>query len=194
MLIFPREVESMKYHYHPCYLHRVEEHLPSIWLYCDVGPSPVYTSLSVSIVSMPATFMTFIIHTYLHHLCIPAFFNNHLFRIYLSSKRKKKKKEEKKQVWACHLSSRLSPISRKTSCFSSSPLRSFLVEEGCFSFSSQNKGEDPQLSSFLIGYKVLIDCLFPIHSWLEPCLCQRFKFRFLKQSREKQTISNSLII
>src|SRR3954471_16843466 len=35
------------------------------------------------------------------------------------------------------------------------------------------------------GYKVLFDCLFPIPSWLEPCLYQRFKFRFLKWSREK---------
>src|SRR3954468_17493575 len=56
-----------------------------------------YTSLSVSIVSMHATFMTFIIHTYLHHLCILTFFNNHLFRIYLSSKRKKKRKKKKKK-------------------------------------------------------------------------------------------------
>src|SRR4051812_11228317 len=75
----------------------IEEHLPSIWWHCDVSPSPVYTSLSVSIVSMHATFMTFIIHTYLHHLCILAFFNNHLFRIYLSSKKRKKKKKEKKR-------------------------------------------------------------------------------------------------
>src|SRR3954462_10790130 len=134
----PEKFRARNTIHHPCYLHRVKEHLPSIWLYCDVGPSPVYTSLSVSIVSMHATFMTFIIRTYLHHLCILAFFNNHLFRIYLSSKKKKK------QIWACHLSNRLSPISRKNIfCFSSSPLRSFLVEEGCFSFSSQNEGENP---------------------------------------------------
>src|SRR3954467_7854945 len=80
----PEKFKARSTIHHPCYLHRVEEHLPSIWLHCDVSPSPVYTSLSVSIVSMHPTFMTFIIHTYLHHLCILAFFNNHLFRIYLS--------------------------------------------------------------------------------------------------------------
>src|SRR4051812_29891309 len=79
------------------YLHRVEEHLPSIWLYCDVGPSPVYTSLSVSIVSMHATFMTFIIHTYLHHLCILAFFNVDSYSLVqdISIPKKKKKKRKK---------------------------------------------------------------------------------------------------
>src|SRR4051812_43628546 len=120
----PEKLKACNTIHHLYYLHRVEEHLPSIWLYCDVGPSPVYTSLSVSIVSMHATFITFIIHTYLHHLCILAFFNNHLLRIYLSSKkRKKEKRKEKKQIWACPLSNRLSPISRKNIfSFSSSPL------------------------------------------------------------------------
>src|SRR3954464_7152956 len=96
MLSSPEKLKVCNTIHHPCYLHRVEEHLPSIWLHCDVGPSPVYTSLSVSIVSMHATFMTFIIHTYLHHLCILAFFNNYLFRIYLSSKKEKKGKKKKK--------------------------------------------------------------------------------------------------
>src|SRR4051812_46908903 len=128
----PEKLKARNTIHHPCYLHRVEEHLPSIWLYCDVSPSPVYILLSVSIVSMHTTFMTFIIHTYLHHLCILAFFNNHLFRIYLSSKKKKKRKEKRNMYGRVISPSRLSPISRKNiSCFSSSPLRSFLVEEGC---------------------------------------------------------------
>src|SRR3954468_7905914 len=92
----------MQHIHHPCYLHCVEEHLPSIWLYCDVGPPPVYTSLSVSIVSMHATFMTFIIHTYLLHLCILAFFNVYFKIIYSgyiypSKKAKKEKKEKRKK-------------------------------------------------------------------------------------------------
>src|SRR3954470_4337198 len=96
----PEKFRARNTIHHPCYLHRVEEHLPSIWLYCDVGPSPVYTSLSVNIVRMHATFMTFIIHTYLHHLCILAFFNvcfeiTCLGYIYPTKKKKKKKKKEK---------------------------------------------------------------------------------------------------
>src|SRR3954467_2534201 len=43
-------------------------------------------------------FVTFIIHTYLHHLCILAFFNNHLFRIYLSSKKKKKREKKRSSM------------------------------------------------------------------------------------------------
>src|SRR3954464_6779440 len=81
-----------------CVIYTVlNKYLSSIWLYCDVSPSPVYTSLSVSIVNMHATFMTFIIHTYLHHLCILAFFNV-CFEIicsrYIYPKGKKKKKKE----------------------------------------------------------------------------------------------------
>src|SRR3954467_11397166 len=108
----PEKFKARNNIHHWCYLHRVEEHLPSIWLYCDVGPSPVYTSLSVSIVSMHATFMTFIIHTYLHHLCILAFFNVcfniPLFRIYLS-KKKKRRKEKKNKYGRVISPNRLSP-------------------------------------------------------------------------------------
>ena len=111
VLFFPREVLSMQLIIlHQCYLPIVEDFLPSIWLYCDVGPSP-NTSLSVSIVSMHATFMTFIIHPYLHHQCILAFFNvcfKNACLGYIYSQ---------KQVWACHLSNRLSPISRKNTFF-----------------------------------------------------------------------------
>src|SRR4051812_15419724 len=93
----PEKFKTCNTIHHPCYLHRVEEHLPSIWLGCVVGPSPVYTLLSVGIVSMHATFMTFIIHRYLHHLCTLSFFNNHLFRIYLSQKKREKKKKKEKE-------------------------------------------------------------------------------------------------
>src|SRR3954465_1386655 len=95
MLIFPREVESTQHHSSPVLSTRCLKNI------CQVGPSPVYTPLSVSVVSMHATFMTFIIHTYLHHLCILAFFNV-FFEItcsgyiYPKKKRKKKEKKEKK--------------------------------------------------------------------------------------------------
>src|SRR3954464_9417981 len=97
----PEKFKTCNTIHHPCYLHCVEEHLPSIWLYCDIGPSPVYTSLSVSIVSMHATFMTFIIYTYLHHLCIIAFFNVCLKSlvqdISIPKKKEKKKKKRRKR-------------------------------------------------------------------------------------------------
>src|SRR3954468_9225596 len=92
----PEKFKTRNTIHHPCYLHRVEKHLPSIWLHCDVGSSPVYTSLSVSIVSMHATFMTFIIHTYLHNLCILAFFNVFFKITCLGYIHPPKKKEKKK--------------------------------------------------------------------------------------------------
>src|SRR4051812_28719861 len=165
------------------YLHRVEEHLPSIWLYCDVGPSPVYTPLSVSIVSMHATFMTFIIHTYLHHLCILAFFNDCLKSLAQDisiPKKKKRKKKKKEAVWAGHLSSRLSPISRNNIFLLQFPTEIIPRGRRLLWFLLSKQSRKSPFEFIPHGYKVLFDCLFPIHSWIELCLYQRFKFRFLK--------------
>jgi len=96
----------------------VEDFLPSIWLYCDVGPSPNTSSLSVSFVSMHATLMTFILHTYLHHFSAFLHFLMFAYKVACLGCF-----HFQKQVWACHLSNRLSPIKQNKHILPSVPHR-----------------------------------------------------------------------